>query len=49
VVADSSKLGMIGSIQVCPPSQVDTAIGGDGAEAATVEIFCEARIRVVLL
>jgi DeoR family transcriptional regulator of aga operon len=49
VVADSSKLGMISTIQVCPPGRVDVVITDDGAEPATVEAFREARIRVVMV
>jgi DeoR family transcriptional regulator of aga operon len=47
VVADSSKLGMISTIQVCPPSRVDVVITDDGAEPATLEAFRRANIRVV--
>jgi DeoR family transcriptional regulator of aga operon len=49
VVADSSKLGMISTIQVCPVSRVGTIITDDGAEAATLEAFREAAICVVLV
>ncbi len=38
-VADSSKLGMVTSMKVCPPQEIDLIITDDGAEPETLEAF----------
>jgi DeoR family transcriptional regulator of aga operon len=47
-VADSSKLGMISAIQVCPSSQIHTIITDDSADPAVVQQFQHQGIRVVM-
>jgi DeoR family transcriptional regulator of aga operon len=48
-VADSSKLGMISTTQVCSSSQIHTIITDDGADPAVVESFQEQGVRVVMV
>jgi DeoR family transcriptional regulator of aga operon len=48
VVADSSKLGMVSTIQVCVSSKVDVIITDDGADEETLDAFRQANIRVVV-
>ncbi len=49
VVADSSKLDMVSTVQVCALSRVDTIITDDGAEPATVDAFRRLGVRVILV
>ncbi len=48
-VADSSKLGMISTTQVCSSSQIHTIITDDGADPAVVESFQNQGVRVVMV
>jgi DeoR family transcriptional regulator of aga operon len=48
VVADSSKLGMVSTIQVCLTGQVHIVITDDGADPALVQAFENAKIQVLL-
>ncbi|MFT4113433.1 DeoR/GlpR family DNA-binding transcription regulator [Silvibacterium sp.] len=46
-VADSSKLGMVSTSQVCPPQLIHTIVTDDGVTAETVEAFARVNVRVV--
>jgi DeoR family transcriptional regulator of aga operon len=46
-VADSSKLGMISAMLVCPPARIHTIVTDDGADPAVVEGFQQQGVRVV--
>lgn len=48
-VADSSKLGMISTTQVCSSSQIHTIITDDGADPSVVESFQNQGVRVVIV
>lgn len=48
-VADSSKLGMISAMQVCPSSQIHTIITDDGVDPVLVEKFSLQGVHVVMV
>ncbi len=48
-VADSSKLGMISAMQVCPPGSVHTIITDKNAEAEVAAMFERQGVRVVMV
>jgi DeoR family transcriptional regulator of aga operon len=47
-VADSSKLGMISAMQVCPVSTLHTIVTDDGADLTVVQSFQEQGVNVVI-
>jgi len=48
-VADSSKLGMISAMRVCPPNQIHTIITDNSAEPEVVRMFERQGVCVVLV
>ena len=48
VVADSSKVGMVTSMKVCPPQEIDLLITDDGAEPASLEAFRACGIEILI-
>lgn len=49
VVADSSKLGMISAIQVCPTGHIQTIITDASAEPAVLQTFERQGVQIVLV
>jgi DeoR family transcriptional regulator of aga operon len=48
-IADSSKLGMVSAIQVCPPEKVDVIVTDDSADSLTVNAFRQRKTRLILV
>jgi DeoR family transcriptional regulator of aga operon len=47
VVADSSKVGMISPVIICPPTAIDILITDDGIPDDTEAAFAKAGVRVL--